>query len=133
MEQEFSVLENKAVGRNMYINRKIRDKKAQEVADYLGISESAYTKYERGESKITVDIIQRVAEFHKVDPVSLLSSQGITFIDSGNNSPNSSGANGGYYNNVQSMTDEQTKMMLTLIQSVTSLNEKLIAVLDKLK
>ena len=131
MEQEFSVLENKAVGRNMYINRKIRDKKAQEVADYLGISESAYTKYERGESKITVDVIQKVAEFHKVDPVSLLSSQGITIIDSGNNSPNSPGANGGY--NVQAMTDEQTKMILTLIQSVTSLNEKLIMVLDKLK
>lgn len=31
------------------------------------------------------------------------------------------------------MTDEQTKMMLTLMQRVTSLNEKLIAVLDKLK
>jgi hypothetical protein len=44
MEQEFSVLENKTIGRNLYKFRKVREKKASEVADYVGISESAYTK-----------------------------------------------------------------------------------------
>lgn len=127
MDQEFTVLENKMVGRNMYLNRKIREKKAQEVADHIGISESAYTKYERGESKITVDILQKVAEFHKIDPISLLASQPVTYIDSGNNSPGAILGN----NNVMSMTEDQTKMMLTLIQSVATLNEKVIELLGK--
>jgi transcriptional regulator with XRE-family HTH domain len=60
------------VGRNRYLQRKKEDKKAIEVADYLGLSESAYTKYERGESKITIDIIQKVAEFYHIDPLSFL-------------------------------------------------------------
>lgn len=47
------------VGRNMYLQRKKEDKKAIEVADYLGLSESAYTTYERGESKVIIDIIQK--------------------------------------------------------------------------
>jgi DNA-binding XRE family transcriptional regulator len=44
----FTVLENKSIGRNLSTFRKLRDKKALEVADYLGIKEATYTKYERG-------------------------------------------------------------------------------------
>ncbi|SNS74292.1 hypothetical protein SAMN06295967_1219 [Belliella buryatensis] len=40
----FTVLENKSIGRNFSMFRKLRDKKAVEVADYLGLKEAAYTK-----------------------------------------------------------------------------------------
>lgn len=107
MEQEFYVLENVMVGRNMYLQRKKEDKKAIGVADYLGLSESAYTKYERGKSKITIDIIQKVAEFYHIDPLSFLAMPTGSFIESGNNSP---GAIVGS-NNVQTVSSEQMQLI----------------------
>jgi hypothetical protein len=38
-EQEFTVLENKTIGRNMALYRKIRGMKAFEVAEGLGLKE----------------------------------------------------------------------------------------------
>lgn len=127
MEQEYPVLENVIVGRNMYLQRKKEDKKAIEVADYLGLSESAYTKYERGESKITIDIIQKVAEFYHIDPLSLLSMPAGSFIDSGNNSPGAIVGN----NNVQTVSGEQMKLITRLIETQITMNEKVIALLEK--
>src|ERR1043165_421384 len=88
MEPIFTVLENKTIGRNLYKFRKIKEKKASEVADYIGISEAAYTKYERGETQITVDIIQKVAECLKVDPISIIANTPGNFVEN-TNSPNS--------------------------------------------
>ena len=125
MDQEFSVLDNKIVGRNMYITRKIKDKKAAEVADYLGISESAYTKYERGESQITVEIIQKVAESLKVDPMHIIASSHGDFIEIGNNSPVA--ING--YN--ETLHEETINLMRKLIENQIAMNEKIMAMLEK--
>ena len=127
MEQEFTVLENKVVGRNMYISRKIKDKKAAEIADYLGISEAAYTKYERGETKITIDIIQKVAEFYKIDPFSLLAGPNGIYVENvtNTNSP-SAGVNTG-----NSVDEKQTALILKLIESQIAMNEKLMALLEE--
>lgn len=127
MEQEFTVLENKIVGRNMYITRKIKDKKASEVADYLGISESAYTKYERGESKITIDIVQKVAELHKIDPFSLLSGPSGHIIEIGNNAYGAVGFNN--YNN--SIDEKQTALLTKLIEMQIAMTEKVMALLER--
>jgi len=128
MDQDFTVLDNKIVGRNMYITRKIKDTKAAEVADYLGISESAYTKYERGESKITIDIVQKVAELHKIDPIHLLTAPSRSIIDSGiSNSPTSIVGN----NNINTMNDEQTKLIAKLIETQIAMTEKIMALLEK--
>ena len=125
MDQEFSVLDNKIVGRNMYITRKIKDKKAAEVADYLGISESAYTKYERGESQITVEIIQKVAESLKVDPMHIIASSHGDFIEIGNNSP----AAGKNTNNA--LDENQTALLTKLIETQIAMTEKIMALLEK--
>jgi len=125
MEQEFTVLENKIVGRNMYINRKVRDKKALDVADHLGISESAYTKYERGESKITIDIIQKVAEFHKIDPLQLLMSQPGHVVENVHNSPFA------IHGTVTTTDEKQTSLIMKLIESQIAMNEKIISLLEK--
>src|ERR1700733_5000478 len=85
--ENFTVLENKTIGRNLYRIRKIREVKAFDVAKYAGIGEAAYTKYERGESKITVDLIQKVAEFYKIDPLQLLTPSSGNFFENVTNSP----------------------------------------------
>lgn len=130
MEQEnFTVLENKTIGRNLSVYRKIRGLKAADVADQLGIKESSYTRYERGEAAITVDIIQQVSQILSVDPLNLLSVNPGNLIENGSNSPNSIVAV--HANNCHTTNEEQMKMTLRLIENVMTLNEKLIALLDK--
>jgi transcriptional regulator with XRE-family HTH domain len=119
----FTVLENKTIGRNLLLFRKLRDKKAFEVADYIGIGESAYTKYERGESKITVELIQKVAEFLKVDPLMLLSAQPGQFIENVHDST-ITGAGSYIGGNFQTCDAKQTEMMLNLMEKVIELLEK---------
>ena len=117
----FTVLENKTIGRNLLLFRKLRDKKALEVADYIGIGESAYTKYERGESKITIDLIQKVAEFLEVDPLILLSVQPAHFIENVHDSIAVGSYIGG---NFQTCDTKQTEMILKLLEKVIELLEK---------
>ncbi|UCS93863.1 helix-turn-helix domain-containing protein [Echinicola marina] len=67
-----ALLDNQSIGHNMMTFRKLRGHKAMELAFHLGISEAAYTKYERGETKITVDLIKRYADYVQVDPIHIL-------------------------------------------------------------
>jgi transcriptional regulator with XRE-family HTH domain len=133
MEQEkFNVLENKAIGRNIALYRKIRGVKASDIAERLGIKESSYTRYERGETAITVDVVQQIAEVLSVDPLILLSIHPSFFLENGNNSPNACNGNHGYYN-YQTVNEQQTQMMLKLMDNVLAISEKLMAILDKQK
>jgi transcriptional regulator with XRE-family HTH domain len=125
--EQFTVLENKTIGRNFSMFRKVKDVKAAAVADYVGISETAYTKYERGESKITVDIIQKVAECLKIDPLQLLSVTPSNFLENIHYSPISFNGN----STLHALNDDQTKMMLKLVENVMAMNEKIMALLDK--
>lgn len=68
----FFILRNDNIARNLYKHRKIKGIKAFEVAKYIGITESAYTKYERGETKITIEIIQKVSECLGIDPLQII-------------------------------------------------------------
>jgi transcriptional regulator with XRE-family HTH domain len=107
----------------------LRGIKAAAVGERLGIKEAAYTRYERGEAALTVNIIQRVAEILKIDPISLLSVPPGSFIESGNNSTNTVLTMNS--SNWQTTSDEQMKMTLKLIESAINLNEKLITLFDK--
>ena len=132
-ENGFTVLENKTIGRNMALYRKIRGMKALEIAEGLGLKEASYTRYERGEAAITVDIVQKVAEVLKVDPLMLLSVSPSTFIEIGQSNGNNSPVGiHGYYNH-QTTNDEQVQTMLKLMENVISISQKLIEFLDKNK
>jgi transcriptional regulator with XRE-family HTH domain len=132
-ENGFTVLENKTIGRNMALYRKIRGMKAFEIAEGLGLKEASYTRYERGEAAITVDIVQKVAEALKVDPLMLLSVSPSTFIEIGQSNGNNSPVGiHGYYNH-QTTNDEQVQTMLKLMENVISISQKLIEFLDKNK
>lgn len=127
MEQGFTVLENKTIGRNLYKFRKIREKKAVEVAKYIGLSEAAYTKYERGESKITINIIQQVAEFLKVDPLQIIASQPGHIFENLTNSPIAIQD----HSTFQTTNEEQTKLITSLVENVMAMNKKIMELLEK--
>lgn len=123
----FTVLENRTIGRNFSLFRKLRDKKALEVADYIGIGEAAYTKYERGESKITVDIIQKVAEYLSVDPLQIVSVSPNDFVENIGNSQSAAHGSAG------TTSEEHNRTMLKLMESMVSMNERLVDLLDEKK
>jgi len=131
---QFTVLENKKIGRNLALYRKMRDKKAMEVAEHLGMSEAAYTKYERGESKITVELVQKVSEFLKVDPVMILTTQPGSVIESINHSP-ITGSNSGIGNfvggDLNERDEKQNQMMMQLMENVVRLSERVIEMMEK--
>ena len=126
-DNQFTVLENKTIGRNLARFRKFRDLKALEVADHLGLSEAAYTKYERGESKITVEIIQGVAEFLKVDPLQLVAANSGHVVEN-NTLTNSPFTLDG---NITTTSDEQTQLITKLVENVIAMNEKIMKLLDR--
>ena len=142
MEEQFTVLENKAIGRNISMFRKIREMKAADVASSIGISETAYTKYERGETQITIDFIQKVSTALKVDPMQLISVTPSNYIESIQNNYSSPGI--GIGNKVEisgdfhSTDEKQATLIVKLIENVMAMNEsvmdmskKIIALLDK--
>lgn len=122
----FTVLENKSIGRNFSMFRKLRDKKAIEVADYLGLKEAAYTKYERGESKITIDMIQSVAEFLNVDPLQIISSQPGHIIEHLTNSPFSISGNV----KANYADKNQTEVMMKMMETMMQMNEAIRKILE---
>ncbi|QDH77860.1 helix-turn-helix domain-containing protein [Echinicola soli] len=67
-----ALLDNQSIGQNMMVFRRLRSLKAMELAFHLGISEATYTKYERGETKITVELIKKYADYVQVDPIHIL-------------------------------------------------------------
>ncbi len=119
----FTILENKSIGRNLALFRKLRDKKAFEVAEHIGISEAAYTKYERGESKITVDLIQKVAEFLKVDPLQIVTTSPGNFLENIQNSSVTVDFKQ-FHSTYQTVNEQQTQLMLKLMERVIELLDK---------
>jgi transcriptional regulator with XRE-family HTH domain len=130
MEQEnnFTLMENSAIGRNISLYRKMRGVKAIAVAEKLGMKEAAYTRYERGEGAITIKMVREIAEVLKVDPMHLIASPP-SFGKNGSNSPNAIVALNSP--NCQTINDNQLHLTLKLIESVTTLNEKLIGMMGK--
>jgi len=125
-DNRFNILENKNIGRNLATFRKLRDRKAMEVAEHLGIKEAAYTKYERGESKITIDLIQKVAEFLNVDPLQIVSANPGYIFEHLTNSPFS------ITGNVKAnyADKNQTEVMLKMMETMMQMNEAIKKILE---
>ncbi|ERM80619.1 DNA-binding protein [Rhodonellum psychrophilum GCM71 = DSM 17998] len=125
----FTVLENKNIGRNLSTFRKLRDRKAMEVAEHLGIKEATYTKYERGESKITIDLIQKVAEFLNVDPLQIVTANPGYVIENLTNSPFSINSS----NNTNNINDKQTEVMMKMMETMMQMNDSIKRILEERK
>ena len=131
-DDHFTVLENKSIGHNLALFRKLRDKKAFEVAEHIGISEAAYTKYERGESKVTIDLVQKVAEFLKVDPLQIVSVSPNNFLENIQNSP-AAGVGNYIGENFNPYNEQMMQNVLKLMENMMTVSQKLIEFLDKNK
>ena len=123
--ESFTVLENEAIGRNISMFRKVRGIKAFDMAERLGMKEATYTKYERGETKITIDFVQKVASELKLDPFQLLSTNSNHYIENVSNSA--------VYGTYQTVNEQQTQMMLKLMENVMAMNEKMMKLLEERK
>ncbi|MCS3556790.1 MULTISPECIES: helix-turn-helix domain-containing protein [unclassified Sphingobacterium] len=122
-------LDNKKIGHKIYIQRKIAGLKAFDVAEQLDIKEAAYTKYERGETKITVDFIKKVADILKIDPLLLLSSPPDAFYSQITNSTILNASN---FHNFHGNSEKQNESILLLIDNVIKLNDRMMTLLEKL-
>jgi transcriptional regulator with XRE-family HTH domain len=118
-------LSNKAVGRNLAKFRMMRDMKASDLAERVGMKEAAYTKYERGESKVTIDLVQKVATALNVDPITILSASPDNFIETISNNSNSA------VGNVVEISGDFNATDKTLQELTTKLMERLIDLLSK--
>lgn len=65
-------IDQAVVGQNIAIIRKRRNIKASVIAHRLQMSESNYTKYERGEINITLEFLNQIAEYFNVKVIDLL-------------------------------------------------------------
>ncbi|MGJ1535040.1 helix-turn-helix domain-containing protein [Sphingobacterium multivorum] len=121
----FLELDNKKIGHKIYIQRKIAGLKAFDVAEQLGIKEAAYTKYERGETKITIDFVKKISEIFKIDPLLLLSSNDVNYFDNIHNSPILS-----TFHTYQSTNEKQNEAILALIENVIEMNKNIMQLLN---
>lgn len=113
--------------------RKIRGVKASDIAERLGISESSYTRYERGETPITIELVQQISEVLHVNPYMLLSVNPNIFIEIGHGNGNNSPIGiHGYYNH-QTGNDQQTQALTKVLENMITLTERLVALLDHKK
>lgn len=118
-------MDNKKIGHKIYIQRKIAGLRAFDVAEQLGIKEAAYTKYERGETKITIDFVKKISEILKIDPLPLLSSNDVNYFDNIHNSPILS-----TFHTYQSTNEKQNEAILALIENVIEMNKNIMQLLN---
>lgn len=67
-----NAINNEIVAANILLVRRHKGIKATEMAQNLKLSESAYTKYERGETAITIQFLSNVASKLGVQPLYFL-------------------------------------------------------------
>jgi transcriptional regulator with XRE-family HTH domain len=83
------------------------------------MKEAAYTKYERGESKVTIDLVQKVATALEVDPISILAAAPDNFIETISNNSNSAVGNvveiKGDFNSVDKQQQELMEKLIDLL------------------
>ncbi len=119
-------IDNLTIGQNIAKFRKLKSIKAFDIAKKLHLCESAYTKYERGETAITIDFVQKVADILEVDPLQILATSPNNILE---NISNSSIAIQ-HHSTFQSYNDKQALLVLKLMESVVLLNDRLVTLIE---
>ncbi len=120
-------LDNAIVGHYIAKYRKLREIKARDIAARLGMKEATYTKYERGETAITVDFMSKVAEILNVSPLRFLSASPEVFLESLNN-PSATIKDQGPD---QTVNEQYTSMMLKLMENIIEMNARITLLLER--
>jgi len=122
-------LNNVTIGRNIARYRKMKEMKASDLAERIGMKEATYTKYERGESNITIDFVKKVAQVLEVDPIALMTISPSHLLKNISNSSIAIQENSTF----QTVNQQQTETMLQLMQQLSLLNERLLNLLENVK
>lgn len=120
-------MDSLTIGQNIAKFRKLKDIKAFDMAERLGMKEATYTKYERGETAITIEFVQKVAEILEVDPIQIITTSPGNILE---NIQNSSIAIQ-HHSTFQTYNEQQAQLMLQLMESVIVLNQRLVTLLEK--
>ena len=120
-------IDNQTVGQNISKFRKLKDIKAADIANQLGMKEAAYTKHERGETSINIDFVQKVAKILDINPLAIISASPDNFLQSITNSSVAIQGN----STLQNTNDKHTELMLKLLENVTMVNERLLTLLER--
>ena len=83
----------------------------EEMAEKLAMSANGYAKIERGQTKLTFDKLNQIAQIFKIDVVELITKEKPLFLLVGDNSHNY-GSN--YYGNNEALIAENEKLKLTI-------------------
>lgn len=122
-------MDSLTIGQNIAKFRKLKDFKAFDVAEQLGMKEATYTKYERGETAITIEFVQKVSEILGVDPIQLITTSPGNILE---NIQHSSIAIQ-HHSTFQAYNEQQAQTMLKLMESIIALNERLVSFFEKEK
>lgn len=125
----FSPIDSKLVGQNIAKLRRHKEIKAATIATKIGLTESAYTKYERGETAITLDFLNKVAEEFDVNPAQLMNATPSNIIESIHDISNSAFSGNVIGDPTFNITNEAQEKLL---ESILEQNKKLTALIEKL-
>jgi transcriptional regulator with XRE-family HTH domain len=95
------------------------------MAKRLNMKESTYTRYERGETAITIEFINKVAGVLSVEPLQILTASSKTIFETVSQSSKS--------NSIISSNIKQHGEMSAIIEGIVALNQKLILILENKK
>jgi transcriptional regulator with XRE-family HTH domain len=122
------LLDDRKIAENIRFYLKINGLKAFDVAEKLGMTESAYTRYERGEGELTIRLLRKIADTLCVNPFLLLSVSVKDCFKPG-------------YDNKVPIPDisflttnvDQTRMILSLIKKVDIICDATLKIIEKEK
>lgn len=63
---------DQAIGKNIKAFREHLNYTQQEISDYLGISQPAYVKYEKGETVVPLEAMEKLASLYNVEEYDLM-------------------------------------------------------------
>lgn len=110
------------------IQRNIRQWSQEEMAEKMDLTAGGYAKIERGETKLSFDKLQKIAQIFEVDVVDLLESGNKNVFLMSENSQHSSN----YYGNNENLVSEIEKLKLMISHQTELLKQKEIE-LDHLR
>lgn len=122
-------MDNITIGHTIAKIRRLKDIKAFDIAAQLGMKEATYTRYERGETSITIDFLQKVSDVLKIDPLQILADTPSHFLENIHHSAIAIQTNSTF----SSTTEQQIQLMLKLTESVVRMNDRLIVLLENKK
>lgn len=93
------------------VMREMNQWSQEEMAEKLAMSANGYAKIECGQTKLTFDKLNQIAQIFKIDVVELITKEKPLFLLVGDNSHNY-GSN--YYGNNEALIAENEKLKLTI-------------------